>query len=333
MLQFVVRRLLLLVPILLGLSILLFLWVRALPGDPSTALLGERATAESIEQVREQYGLDRPIYVQYLAYMRPRRLRGQPRDEHPVTPAGHRGDLAPVPRDGRAGGCRTDLRRRVRDTTGVLLRETLRRALRPREPGRVAPRNLDPDLLPRRSCKWIFSVELGLFPTIGRQSRDKHRPPDELLRARCDHHPRPGRVRGLDLASRPARHRARIDPARDHRAHHTRVRARRPERGLRANGPGEGARVADRRPPPRLPERDASRGHDHRPADRVTPLRRDPDRDRLRHPRHGIVARRCDQLRRLPGPAGRDPVRGGHLRPREPRSWTSPTPSSTRGCG
>ena len=44
MLRFVVRRLLLLVPILLGLSILVFLWIRALPGSPATTLLGERAT-------------------------------------------------------------------------------------------------------------------------------------------------------------------------------------------------------------------------------------------------------------------------------------------------
>jgi peptide/nickel transport system permease protein len=43
-LRFVVRRLLLLIPILLGLSILVFLWVRNLPGGPAQALLGERAT-------------------------------------------------------------------------------------------------------------------------------------------------------------------------------------------------------------------------------------------------------------------------------------------------
>ena len=53
MLRFVVRRLLLLIPILIGLSILLFLWIRALPGSPATALLGERATAEQIEAINE----------------------------------------------------------------------------------------------------------------------------------------------------------------------------------------------------------------------------------------------------------------------------------------
>ncbi len=69
MLRFVVRRLLLLVPILLGVSILVFLWIRALPGSPAQALLGERATPETIAQVRHQYHLDRPIYEQYWGYL------------------------------------------------------------------------------------------------------------------------------------------------------------------------------------------------------------------------------------------------------------------------
>ena len=70
MLRFVVRRLLLLIPILLGLSILVFLWIRALPGSPATALLGERATTEAVAAVRKQYGLDDPIHVQYYAYVK-----------------------------------------------------------------------------------------------------------------------------------------------------------------------------------------------------------------------------------------------------------------------
>src|SRR5919108_1805518 len=69
MLRFVVRRLLLLLPILLGLSILVFVWVRALPGGPANALLGERASAQSIEQIREELGLNRPVWVQYVSYM------------------------------------------------------------------------------------------------------------------------------------------------------------------------------------------------------------------------------------------------------------------------
>jgi peptide/nickel transport system permease protein len=69
MLKFVVRRLLLLVPILIGLSILVFFWIRALPGGPAQALLGERATPETIAQIERQYGLDEPVYVQYWKYV------------------------------------------------------------------------------------------------------------------------------------------------------------------------------------------------------------------------------------------------------------------------
>lgn len=69
MLRFASRRLLLLVPILLGLSVLVFLFVRALPGGPEQALLGERATPQRIAEVRETFGLNRPVYEQYLSYM------------------------------------------------------------------------------------------------------------------------------------------------------------------------------------------------------------------------------------------------------------------------
>jgi peptide/nickel transport system permease protein len=69
MLRFAVRRLLLLVPILLGLSILVFFWIRALPGGPAQALLGERATPETIAQIERQYGLDKPVHVQYWKYI------------------------------------------------------------------------------------------------------------------------------------------------------------------------------------------------------------------------------------------------------------------------
>src|SRR5919109_888716 len=65
MLRFVVRRLLLLVPILLGLSILIFAWVHALPGTPVESLLGERATPRLVDEYKQRYGLNRPLPVQY----------------------------------------------------------------------------------------------------------------------------------------------------------------------------------------------------------------------------------------------------------------------------
>ncbi len=76
MLRFVVRRLLLLVPILIGLSLLVFVWIRALPGGPAEALLGERATAASVAQIEKQYGLDKPIWRQYISYV-DNTLRGE----------------------------------------------------------------------------------------------------------------------------------------------------------------------------------------------------------------------------------------------------------------
>jgi peptide/nickel transport system permease protein len=70
MLRFVVRRLLLLVPILLGLSILIFCWIRALPGSPAYSLLGERATPELVQAYQERYGFDKPLPVQYWDYLK-----------------------------------------------------------------------------------------------------------------------------------------------------------------------------------------------------------------------------------------------------------------------
>ena len=69
MLRFIVRRLLQLIPILLGLSVLLFAWLRALPGGPAQAALGERATPEAIARYNELFGLDEPLYVQYLKFL------------------------------------------------------------------------------------------------------------------------------------------------------------------------------------------------------------------------------------------------------------------------
>ncbi|MDP9443063.1 MAG: ABC transporter permease [Actinomycetota bacterium] len=75
MLRYALRRLALMVPVLVGLSILLFLWLRALPGDPARSLLGERATPEGIAQVNRLFGFDRPLHEQYVIYVG-RLLRG-----------------------------------------------------------------------------------------------------------------------------------------------------------------------------------------------------------------------------------------------------------------
>lgn len=63
------RRLLLAIPVLFGVSFLVFAWTRALPGGPAQALLGERATPEAVAAVESQYGLDQPLFVQYGKYL------------------------------------------------------------------------------------------------------------------------------------------------------------------------------------------------------------------------------------------------------------------------
>jgi peptide/nickel transport system permease protein len=70
MLNYALRRVLLTIPILVGLSIIVFAFVRALPGGPETALLGERGNEQQEEQIREELGLNEPIHVQYGRYLR-----------------------------------------------------------------------------------------------------------------------------------------------------------------------------------------------------------------------------------------------------------------------
>jgi peptide/nickel transport system permease protein len=65
LLAYVVRRLLHVVPVLLGVSVVVFLTMKLVPGDQAEALLGPQATPEGMQQIRHALGLDRPIYVQY----------------------------------------------------------------------------------------------------------------------------------------------------------------------------------------------------------------------------------------------------------------------------
>ena len=58
------------IPVLLGVSILVFFMVRAIPGDPAQILLGQNATEEQAQQLREKMGLDRPRIVQYGLFLK-----------------------------------------------------------------------------------------------------------------------------------------------------------------------------------------------------------------------------------------------------------------------
>ena len=67
--RYAIRRSLTLVPVLLGVSLLVFSFIHLIPGDPALTMLGERATPEKVAEVRARLGLDRPIWQQYLLYV------------------------------------------------------------------------------------------------------------------------------------------------------------------------------------------------------------------------------------------------------------------------
>ena len=69
MTQYILRRLLSLIPVLLGVSIVVFALIRMIPGDPVLVMLGERARPADVERVREELGFNRPIAVQYVEWM------------------------------------------------------------------------------------------------------------------------------------------------------------------------------------------------------------------------------------------------------------------------
>src|ERR687885_770589 len=69
MLRYTLRRLVALVPVLFGVSVIVFLFLHLIPGDPATAMLGEHASPQAIDQLRATYGLDQPWPTQYLIFV------------------------------------------------------------------------------------------------------------------------------------------------------------------------------------------------------------------------------------------------------------------------
>jgi ABC-type dipeptide/oligopeptide/nickel transport system permease component len=69
MASYIIRRLIGALIVLIGISIITFLIAFAVPGDPVRAIVGQKATAAVVEQVRHTMGLDKPLYIQYFIYM------------------------------------------------------------------------------------------------------------------------------------------------------------------------------------------------------------------------------------------------------------------------
>ncbi len=68
--RFVLYRPFQLLPVLVGISIITFVLVRSIPGDPARVLLGPRTTEEALRRVREQFGLDEPLWLQYFYFVK-----------------------------------------------------------------------------------------------------------------------------------------------------------------------------------------------------------------------------------------------------------------------
>lgn len=68
--QYIARRLVHMIPVVFLITIVVFMLLRLVPGDPVTAMLGERATDEDIARVRQEIGLDEPMWVQYGLFLR-----------------------------------------------------------------------------------------------------------------------------------------------------------------------------------------------------------------------------------------------------------------------
>src|SRR5438034_750795 len=69
MARLLVRRLLLTIPVLVGVATLVFSLIHLVPGDPVQVMLGETAPPQEIAELRTRLGLDKPLYVQYASFM------------------------------------------------------------------------------------------------------------------------------------------------------------------------------------------------------------------------------------------------------------------------
>jgi peptide/nickel transport system permease protein len=68
--RYIIRRLILMVPVVIGILTAAFVMLQAIPGDPAIALAGDKATPAQIDAIRKSYGLDRPLAVQYAYFIK-----------------------------------------------------------------------------------------------------------------------------------------------------------------------------------------------------------------------------------------------------------------------
>lgn len=70
MIRFILKRIAMLIPVLLGVSLIVFILMQLTPTDPAITILGPQASPEDIQNMRHQMGLDRPLYVQFFTFLK-----------------------------------------------------------------------------------------------------------------------------------------------------------------------------------------------------------------------------------------------------------------------
>ena len=68
-LVYILKRLVALIPVMFGISLIVFFLIRLIPGDPAATLLGSHATPETVHELRTQLGLTQPVWRQYLTFL------------------------------------------------------------------------------------------------------------------------------------------------------------------------------------------------------------------------------------------------------------------------
>lgn len=69
MYKYIIRRLLIVISVIVGVSAVVFFLIRAIPGDPALILLGEHSNEESVAKIRAQLGLDKPKIIQFFYFL------------------------------------------------------------------------------------------------------------------------------------------------------------------------------------------------------------------------------------------------------------------------
>ena len=282
MLRFIVRRLLLLIPILFGLSILVFVWIRALPGSP-----GELAA----RRARDRRRRSRRSTTSTASTARSTSSTGatsehagrQPRQQHRVARGRSRSRSSSASRRRSSSRSRRWSSRSSSASRSASSPRSSTVVVRPHEPLRLADRDLDPDLLPGADPQVHLRREARLAAEHRPRGRDQRR-----RRTRRTSTSSTGSSRDPAAFWDAIKHlilpaiasaRSRSPSSRGSRARPcstSRTRTTCARRAPRA------CRAAHGRPPARAAQRDAARLDDHRPPDRPAALGRGAHRDGLR---------------------------------------------------